>query len=380
MDGCLASHDQAALALRLLLGTTLTGRHVGRLSAEVGNELVAQRDADVTLRRRRRLPPRSEAPEAAAVEVDGGRIRTRAVEQGPGVHQFQHKEEKVACLVSLKSSTHETDPRPDVPAFLLNARRVRRLVQQIKGGTTAEAEPANPAEVALAEAEAVEATGPKKLVRTCVASMAKSRLFGPMMAAEAQSRGFYAAKKKAFVADGLAYNWRIHKGYFADFEPVVDFLHVVCYLYLAAQAVGEDEPSRWSAYLGWARDCWQGRAAEATAELKVWRERLGRGPPSEADRAERLKAVQDAARYLSNNQGRMDYPRYRRQGLPVTSSLVESLVGEFNARLKGTNKYWNRPAGAEAMLQVRAAVLSDDDRLARYFAQRPGNPFRRKAR
>jgi hypothetical protein len=31
----------------------------------------------------------------------------------------------------------------------------------------------------------------------------------------------------------------------------------------------------------------------------------------------------------------MDYPRYRRQGLPVTSSWVESLVGEFNARVKG---------------------------------------------
>ena len=74
----------------------------------------------------------------------------------------------------------------------------------------------------------------------------------------------------------------------------------------------------------------------------------------------------------------MDYPRYRREGLPVTSSLVESLVGEFNGRVKGRDKSWNGPEGAEAILQVRAAVLSEDDRLARYFAQRAVGPYRRR--
>ena len=81
--------------------------------------------------------------------------------------------------------------------------------------------------------------------------------------------------------------------------------------------------------------------------------------------------------YLGNNRGRMEYRRYRRLGLPVTSSWAESLVGEFNARVKGWDKWWDRSGGAEALLQVRAAVLSEDDRLARYFAERPGNPYRR---
>ena len=74
----------------------------------------------------------------------------------------------------------------------------------------------------------------------------------------------------------------------------------------------------------------------------------------------------------------MDYPRYRREGLPTTSSLVESLVGEFNARVKGKQKHWVRPDGAESILQLRAAVLSQDDRLSRYFADRPGCPFRKR--
>ena len=66
------------------------------------------------------------------------------------------------------------------------------------------------------------------------------------------------------------------------------------------------------------------------------------------------RLVAEALTYLGNNRGRMDYPRYRQEGLPVTSSLVESLGGEFNARVKGREKFWNRPEGAEAILQVRA--------------------------
>jgi hypothetical protein len=47
------------------------------------------------------------------------------------------------------------------------------------------------------------------------------------------------------------------------------------------------------------------------------------------------RVLAEAATYLRNNATRMDYPRFRRDGLPTTSSLVESLVGEFNARVKG---------------------------------------------
>jgi hypothetical protein len=58
--------------------------------------------------------------------------------------------------------------------------------------------------------------------------------------------------------------------------------------------------------------------------------------------------------------------------------LVESLVGEFNARLKDRRKFWNRPAGAEPILQLRAALLSEDGWLERFFATRPGKPYRRR--
>ncbi len=114
-------------------------------------------------------------------------------------------------------------------------------------------------------------------------------------------------------------------------------------------------------------------------ELGEAGERLGPIPPGEGlDERDPRRVVREALGYLRNNQARLDYPRYRRAGLPVTSSLVESLVGQFNARVNGPQKYWNRPGGAEPILQVRAAVLSEDDRLARFFAERPGNPYRRR--
>jgi hypothetical protein len=223
-----------------------------------------------------------------------------------------------------------------------------------------------------------EPWAPKRRVRTCVASLAESRSFGPMVAGEAQARDFYAAGRRAFVADGLAYNWSIQEGYFPDFEPIVDLLHVLCYLYKAAYGLGADEASRWSLYEGWLRQCWQGRVAAVVAELTWHQQQVGRPPPGEELPASDVRrVVAEGLSYLSNNAARMDYPRYRRLGLPTTSSLVESLVGDVNGRVKSKQKYWNRPGGAEAILQVRAAYLSEDDRLHRYFAQRPGNPYRR---
>jgi hypothetical protein len=74
----------------------------------------------------------------------------------------------------------------------------------------------------------------------------------------------------------------------------------------------------------------------------------------------------------------MDYARYRRLGLPIVSALVESLVKEINWRVKGTEKFWNDPNGAEAILQVRAALLSEDDRLTTVLANRPGHSHRRE--
>lgn len=386
----LHSFADAAFALGLS-GLSISARHVQQLTQEVGTDLARARDGQAQKRRRRQLPPRvATAPEVVAVEVDGGRLRTRAAGSGRGVHEAENREDKIACLVTLTDVEHAEDPQPEPPPSFVRPRRIQRLAQQMAGQASdpsavadapagPEAEQASAAPTAAALGAQAEPWAPRRLVRTCVASMAQSRAFGPLMAAEAQSRGFYAARRRAFVADGQAYNWSIQRGYFADFVPIVDLLHVVCYLFEAAQAV-EVETERWPLYLRWLRSCWQGQAAEVVTQLERYQERWGRPPPEEDLAAtDPRRVLAETLSYLRNNAGRMDYPRYRREGLPTTSSLVESLVGEFNARVKGKQKFWNRPAGAEAVLQVRAALLSEDGRLERYFAERPGNPYRRRA-
>lgn len=387
----LHSYADAAFALGLC-GLSISARHVQQLTHEVGTDLAQARDAQAEQRRRRQLPPRVDTtPDVVAVEVDGGRLRTRAPDSGCGVHAAKNKEDKIACLVTLTDVAAAEDPQPEPPPSFLQPRRIQRLVQQMAGQAgdpLPETDPTPPepdadGQAALPDAAvadpAAEPWSPQRLVRTCVASMVRSRSFGPLVAAEAQSRNFYAAGRRAFVADGLAYNWSIHRGYFADFVPIVDLLHVICYLFKAAQAVGA-EAEHWPLYTDWLRACWQGRVAEVVQQLAGYQEWVGRPPPGETLPAtDPRRVLAEALSYLRNNTARMDYPRYRREGLPTTSSLVESLVGEFNARVKARQKFWNRPAGAEAILQVRAALLSQDGRLERYFAERPGNPYRRRA-
>jgi len=385
LAGRLKSFELAAVALEVGADVAISGRHVQRLTQEVGTDLARQRDDQAARYRRRELVPRvKEPPPLAVVEVDGGRLGTRQMGAGPGVHQSQAKEDKVACLVSMRSDTHEADPQPEPPPSFRDARRVARLVQQFQAQSAPPADEVAVAEAAAEREPAAASERPKKperLVRTCVATMGKSRAFGPLVAAEAQARAFYDAPRQAFLGDGQKYNWQIQRAWFPHFVAITDFLHVLCYLYRAAWAVAADDAARWRQFETWMTACWQGRVRAVLEELGSWQERLGRPPPKvEQEAGDARQVLAEVVCYLGNNQARMDYPRYRREGLPVTSSLVESLVGEFNGRVKGKDKYWNRSAGAEAILQVRAAVLSEDDRLTRYFAERPGNPYRRRRR
>jgi hypothetical protein len=380
----LRSFADAAFALTAT-GLPMSTQHVRTLTQQVGTELVQQRDRHAARGRSKTTVQVAHTPAVVTVEVDGGRLRTRASDAGPGVHQAQNKEDKIACLVTLHSEVSAQDPQPEPPPSFLLPRRVERLVQQMAGqagdGAATAAQPPEKQGVPPVDGHQPEDQpwAPRKRVSTCVASMASSTAFGRLVAVEAKQRDFYRAQRKAFVADGAAYNWKLQQRHFATFTPIADFLHVLCYVYRAACAVATDEAGRWQQYLAWLRACWQGRVAEVIEHLRGWQGRVGQPPPgAELPPTDPRRAVAEALSYFGHNEGRMKYPEYRRQGLPTTSSLVESLVGQVNARVKSKQKYWNRGAGAEAILHLRAAVLSEDDRLDRYFAQRPGSPYRRR--
>jgi hypothetical protein len=74
--------------------------------------------------------------------------------------------------------------------------------------------------------------------------------------------------------------------------------------------------------------------------------------------------------YVERNRERMDELRYPRMGMPVSSSLVESLSKQINHRVLGTEQVGNN-GGWEAVLQVRAAYLSVDGRAETFHQRRP---------
>jgi histone H3/H4 len=95
------------------------------------------------------------------------------------------------------------------------------------------------------------------------------------------------------------------------------------------------------------------------------------------------KLVFESMRYLKNNADRMRYDDFRRQGLPIMTSAVESVIKMINRRVKGSEKFWSEP-GAEAVLQLRADYLSETEIMSRFWLEREaqascGRPYRRAA-
>lgn len=396
------SHQLAAKVLDVVGEIAISGRHVNRLTEEIGLELAAQRDRETEdYVHHRRQPPTVPAPEVVAIALDGGRVQTRASGQGTGVHEQQWKEDKVACLLTLQGKTFAEDPHPEPPRCFVDAPKVDALVREIQAhhGPRQENELPQLAELGLGQSASLAAqTAPTeakekpawppertKHSRTCVATMQDSAAFGKMVAAEAYRRNFPAAPRGALLGDGGAWIWTLQAKWFRWLTPVADFVHPLTYLYVTATVLAANVAERWQTYVTWMTLCWQGRVRDVICDMHERLERLGpypgAGPPPPTDPREALRRT---LTYLQNNQDRMDYAEYRKQGLPITSSMVESLIKEINYRVKGTEKFWDRPEGAEAILHVRAAVLSADDRLQRHLASRPGSPLRhyasRKAR
>jgi hypothetical protein len=208
------------------------------------------------------------------------------------------------------------------------------------------------------------------VVRTVIATLGDSDAFGWQMAAEVQRRGLHRARRKACVCDGQQYNWTLFELHLRPwgFVPILDFVHLLAYLHAAAHAWKKaDRKAAWKQYAQWLRWAWAGQVKPLKACLREAAAALGK-PPAHAGDDDPRRIVAEALTYVTNNQTRMDYPHYRRLGLPISSAPVESTIKQINRRVKGSEKFWVE-GGAEAMLQLRAAYLSADGRAERYWSR-----------
>ncbi len=373
------SFRQAEEDLLALAELPVSSQRVRRVTERIGHERVAQRNEEVEHFLELPLPeqqrsPTGQSPPVACVEMDGGRVQIRdrkakpiPSDEPPNTSRKGRfwRESKVGCLLSMQSDICEEDPCPTIPEAFVNPRHVNEMSREIKG-FSAETESLEN------EKEANDAGRklPEILQKSVIATRADIHAFGGQLAAAAWQRGFAGAARKAFVADGLAANWTVWRKHFSHYTPILDFVHAIMYVYAAAMA-DRTSATGWDVYCRWAQAVWSGRVEEVIAQLRLRQEEVGLPEKDEPDHSAR-KIVADALRYLTNQQSRMRYDAYRREGLPITSSHIESTIKQINRRVKGTEKFWNT-SGAEALLQLSADYLCETAPLAPFWRNRHSN-------
>ena len=322
-------------------GISISGRHLNNLTVKIGAELAEARDVRTAAYFEQplpRIPHRAETPiSLATVSIDGGRMQTRLDGASTGVHNPHWRETKNALFLRMNGVSFQQDPHPELPQCFVDHHCMKTL---LPGVEPPQSERKDDRQTVAENRREDSGWRPASLFRTCLSSLSTSDEFGRMMAAEADSRGFYLAAKQAFVCDGLPYNWTIQRTHFPAFTPILDFVHAVEHVYAAARSVRHDKEEIWHLHLQWTDACWKGHVSEVISQLLAEQQRIGQ-PPPDADDNDSRKIIATTIGYFQSNAARMDYPSCRREGLPVTSALMESFVKELNRRVKGTEKFWN---------------------------------------
>lgn len=188
---------------------------------------------------------------------------------------------------------------------------------------------------------------------TWIAGFETASDFGPRLRDEAQRRGIAKAKKVVFLGDGASWLWELARNYFPEAICILDFWHASEYLFEMAKLINSEENSAAKQY-----ESWRGMMAQSqtAAILAQAREHLAVLPA----KSKAAETMEQNINYLQNQSGRMDYARYRAEGLFIGSGVVEAGCKKvIGARFKCGGMFWSEP-GARNLLQIRTALLSQD--------------------
>jgi hypothetical protein len=144
------------------------------------------------------------------------------------------------------------------------------------------------------------------------------------------------------------------RGMSRDITLVVDFIHVLEYLWGAAWCFfeeGDKEAERWVTERAFA--VLQGHSSDVAAGIR--RSATKRELP-----ADRRKGADACADYLLAKRSMLRYDRYLRQGLPIATGVIEGACRHLIVdRLDITGARWS-VRGAEAILRLRSLRSSGD--------------------
>jgi hypothetical protein len=292
-------------------GPTLDEKAVHRMTSQLGAEVLATRTRDLQRWRDGRLSAGQEmVGQHVVVQTDGGRVRIRTQIKTTKRKGVKHRRK-------IRIEWRE----PKLLILYLSDRRGRMLrgTRPWIDGTMG---------------------GPDHLME--------------LLAFHLHRLGAARAQAVSFVADGAPWiwnrlDWVIGR---AGLDPrrverVLDYYHAAHHVSLALQALGLSEAERTATYRTLRHQLRAGRSREVVATLR----RLAQAQPFDS-------GVWVEIEYLDKHEAHLRYDWFRYGGRPLGSGAVESAIRRvINLRLKGNGIYW-REENAEAMLVLRAAVLT----------------------
>ena len=151
------------------------------------------------------------------------------------------------------------------------------------------------------------------------------------------------ARNRSVVADGALWIWNVAENVCPDGQQVVDWYHAVEHLHKAANALYPNKHDRHK------RERW----------VKKYKDHLYMGRIETIISVLHKRDMSDFATYFDRHKRRMQYLKFREEGLPIGSGTVESGVKQFKQRLCGTGMRWHLD-NAHRMIILRSAILGND--------------------
>ncbi len=286
---------------------------VRRVAGELGAQMLTTRTRDLMRFRTGQLPAGKEfAGKSVAAEIDGGRVRVRTVVK------------KTRVSGKTKRKKFRIEWREPKVVILFEVDRKGRMVRGSR--------------------PVIDGTlqGPDALIE--------------LVAFHLHRMGAAQAKVVTFAADGAPWIWKRLDWIVAQvgLEPcrvveVLDWCHAVHHISVALAGLPLAEDERQELYRRLRGLLKEGKSREVITELET----LAIGKDNDS-------SVWREIRYLTKHSdaGRLRYNCFRSRGVPMGSGAIESTIRRvINLRLKGNGIYWTED-NAEAVFQLRAAVVS----------------------
>ena len=330
----------AAKLTAALLGVAVSEPTVRRVGEAVGAAYVALQ-SEQTAKLERDAPPAPAGAARMVVSADGamvpllhgewGEVRTLAI----GVVVKRAKPRSAKRRRSTPAPAADT-PQTTTPKAPPQKQRAKQL--------------AAPAGQAAPAAEEMHTVNISYFSRFTTAEA-----FTHLALVETHHRGLENAGEVAAVMDGADWLQQLTDYHCPKALRILDFAHAAQHIAEVAQALWSQtsQTSQTSAdILAWTQQWTESLQAKGPRPLLAELRRLRKLYPDN-------KPLRTNYAYLKKRQAQLQYPRFRQQGWPIGSGMVESankLVVE--ARLKGAGMHWQR-GHVDAMLALRNLLCND---------------------